>query len=203
MCVALQHILTRSASFPMFTLHNRHAPGPPPPGEPANRVPSGSKRVEENQDQWAEYKLEFRISFSPHLSVHGPERWLAFLHHRSNGFRDVLSAKLNLGVLSQVYEKTLQPFVTSPRSRPPCIQDYPQRYGVISPLWRETSRISHVLSLACNSSLFVPVTATGLFSAMLLASSNAAFKTSCLPPSTTLETSPSSFASAAENGRAE
>ena len=62
---------------------------------------------------------------------------------------------------------------------------------------------THVLSLACKSSLFVPITATGLFSAMFLASSRAAFKTSCLPPSTTFDTNPRSFASAAEKGRVE
>lgn len=55
-------------------------------------------------------------------------------------------------------------------------------------------------SLACVNNCLVLATARGLFCAIHLASSRAAFRTSWRPPCTTFDTSPSFSASAAENG---
>ena len=57
-------------------------------------------------------------------------------------------------------------------------------------------------SRACSSSLFVPSTATGGFSAIRAAVSSAALTTSPRPPSTTRETRPTARASVAEKLRA-
>ena len=57
-------------------------------------------RVKGNRAQRRECGLELRVSLSACLSFHGLERWLAFLHDRSNGLRNVLSARINPGALS-------------------------------------------------------------------------------------------------------
>jgi len=147
---------------------------------------------------------ELRISFSPGLGVHGHKHWLPFLHHRRNSFWDVLSTEINPVALPYAGKWRLTAVCNIPAFQAAV---YSRLSATLSSgqiaANRDHFTSTHVLSLACKSSLFVPITATGLFSAMFLASPRAAFKTSCLPPSTTFDTNPRSFASAAEKGRVE
>lgn len=156
-----------------------------------------TRRAEREND----HRSELRTKFSSWMRTQRLEHRFTFLHHRHNSLRDVLGPKLDL-IIEERQRRTavcnIPAFQTAVYSRLFATLRLSQNHSR-----SKHSEVTHVLSLACKSSRFVPITATGLFSAMLLAKSRAAFNTSRLPPSTTLETIPSSFASAAEKGRAE